>query len=137
MTTTLLHLHMSDLLTHDDKDVGEENGSKHIEYIRMLPGHPNKDFTLGDSANLQQRIRALLTNYVDIFSFNVKGKAMSVPPIEFTVDAARWEASANRLPSCHISLEKHAALNKVIDYLLDLDVIQPSRATAWSQDFIW
>ena len=28
---------------------------------------------------------------------------------------------------------KHAALNKMIDDLLDLEVIQPSRATAWSQ----
>ena len=58
---------------------------------------------------------------------------MSVPPMEFTVDAARWEAPANRLPSRHISVGKHAALNKMIDDLLDLEVIQPSRATAWSQ----
>ena len=78
MTTTLQHLHMSDLLTHDDEGV-DENGQNDIEYIRMLPGHSNEDFTLGGSANLQQRIRALLTNYVDIFSFNVKGNAMSVP----------------------------------------------------------
>jgi hypothetical protein len=50
--------------------------------------------------------------------------------MEFTVDATRWEAPANRLPSRHISEEKHAALNKMIDDLLDLEVIQPSRATA-------
>jgi len=47
----------------------------------------------------------LLTEYADISSFNVKGKAMSVPPMEFTVDATRWEAPANRLPSRHISVE--------------------------------
>ena len=87
-----------------------------IEYIRMTPGQPDEDFTTGGSA-LQQRIRALLTNY---FSFNVKGKAVSVSPIEFTVDATRWEAPATRLPSRHISVEKHAALNKMIDDLLDL-----------------
>ena len=45
---------------------------------------------------------------------------MSVPPMEFTVDAVRWEGPANRLPSRHISVEKHAALNKMIDDLLDL-----------------
>ena len=57
---------------------------------------------------------------------------MSVPPMEFTVDETRWEAPVNRLPSRHISVEKHAALNKLIDDLLDLEVIQPSWATAWS-----
>ena len=99
----------------------------------MLPGQTNDDFTIGGSAHLQQRIRALLTEYADIFSFNIKGKAMSVPPMEFTVDATLWEAPAHRLPSHHISVEKHAALYKLIDDLLDLEVIQPSRTTAWSQ----
>jgi len=69
----------------------------------------------------------------DIFIFNVKGEVMSVPPMEFTVDARRWSATANRLPSRHILVQKHAALNKMIDDLLELEVIQPSRVTAWSQ----
>jgi len=68
----------------------------------MLTGQPNEDFTTGGLAALQQKIRALLANYVDIFSFNVKGKAM-----DFTVDATRWEVPTNHLPSRHISLEKH------------------------------
>ena len=110
MTTTLQHLHMSDLLTHDDEGV-DENGPNDIEYIRMLPGQPHENFTIGDSED------------------------MSVPPLEFTVDATRWEAPVNRLPSRHISAEKHAALNKMIDDLLDLEVIQPSGATAWSSSF--
>ena len=84
----------------------------------MLPGQTNDDFTIGGSADLQQRIRTIRT---DIFSFNVKDKAMSVPPMEFTVNATRWEALANRLPSHHFSVEKQAALNKMIDDLLDLD----------------
>ena len=37
MTTTLQHLHMGDLLTHDDEGV-EENGPYDIDYLRMLPG---------------------------------------------------------------------------------------------------
>ena len=81
---------------------------------------------------IQLRIRDILHEFRDIFSYNVKGKAMVVPPMTFTVDKVNWEASANRLPSRHISVEKHTAL-KMIDDLLDLQVIQPSRATAWSQ----
>ena len=101
---TLQHLHISDLLTHDGEGV-DENGPNDIEYIRMLPGQPNNDFAIGGSAALQQRICALLTNYRDIFSCNVKGKAMSVPHTEFTVDAIRWEAPAIRLPSRYILVE--------------------------------
>ena len=93
---------------HNDEDV-EENGPNDIEYLQMLPGETNDDFTIGASADLQQRIRTLITEYADIFSFNVMGKAMSIPPMEFTVDATRWEAPANHLPSRHISVGKNAA----------------------------
>ena len=61
MTTTLQYLHMSDLLTHDDEGV-DENGPNDIEYLRMLPGQTNDDFTIGGSAHLQQRIRHTYNN---------------------------------------------------------------------------
>jgi len=93
----------------------------------------NNDFMIGGPPEFQQRIRNVLTEYDDIFSFNVKGKSMAVPPMHFTVDMDGWEVPASRLPSRHISVEKHVALNKMIDDLLDLQAIQPSRATAWSQ----
>jgi len=38
---TLQHLHMIDLLTHDEGVDG--NGANDIEYIWMLPGQPNED----------------------------------------------------------------------------------------------
>ena len=58
---------------------------------------------------------------------------MLVPPMNFSVQIDKWESNPNRLPSRHISVEKHEALNKMIDDLLDLQVIQSSKATAWSQ----
>ena len=58
---------------------------------------------------------------------------MDVPPIEFTVDLSLWEINLNRAPSRHISTEKHDALNTIVDSLLELGVILPSKATAWSQ----
>jgi len=42
------------------------------------------------------------------------------------------ESTSKLVTSRHISVEKHA-LNQKIDDLPDLQVIQPSRATAWSQ----
>ena len=61
---------------------------------------------------------------------------MLVPPINFSAQIDKWESNPNRLPSRHISVEKHEALNKMIDDLLDLQVIQPSKATAWSQVYL-
>ena len=68
-----------------------------------------------------------------MFSYSVKGKAMDVPPMEFTIDHSKWETNQNRAPSRHVSTEKHVALDALLDNLLDLGVIQPSKATAWSQ----
>ena len=93
----------------------------------MLPGQANEDFMIGGSTDLQQRIRAL-PEYTDILSFNAKGKAMSVP-----LPLMKYLGRLRLTGSKHISVGKHAALNKMIDHLLDLEVIQASRATAWSQ----
>ena len=95
----------------------------------MLP----MNFKLGGSPTLQAQLRALIKQYSDIFSDSVKGKAMDVPPMEFTIDHIMWETNQNRAASRHISPEKHYALNVLLDNLLDLGVIQPSKATAWSQ----
>ena len=77
-------------------------------------------------------LKILVQKYHDIFSTTVKGKSARVPPLDFTVDAA-WETTANRLPSRQISPEKHLALHGMIEELLDLNVIKPSKATSWSQ----
>ena len=55
------------------------------------------------------------------------------PPMEFTVDRLLWEINLNWAPSRHISTEKHDALKTMVDSLLELGVIQPAKATAWSQ----
>ena len=61
-----------------------------------------------------------MDEYNDIFSYNVKGKAMFVPAMQFFVNVDQWESNPNRLPSPHISVEKHEALTKMIDDRLEL-----------------
>ena len=56
------------------------------------------DYDLGGSFYLQQQLIALMQEYQDIFSHNVKGKAMQVPPMHFTVFTDQWESNLNRLP---------------------------------------
>jgi hypothetical protein len=53
-------------------------------------GQTNNDFTIGGFPEFQHQIPNLLTDYDDIFCFNVKGKAMAVPP--------EWVAVYGRLP---------------------------------------
>ena len=107
VSAILQHLHMSELLRHDVDDIFfDMEGPNDIEISRMVPGgQPNNDFTIEGSPEFQQRIQKLLNEYDDIFSFIVKGKAMAVPPMHFTVDTDGWETPANRLPSRHISFE--------------------------------
>jgi len=85
--------------------------------------------TLNWDAKLCPRIK----QYGDIFSYSVKGKAMDVPPMDFTIHHKMWETNQKRTASRHVSTEKHDALYVLLDNLLDLGVIQPSKATAWLQ----
>jgi hypothetical protein len=67
-------------------------------------------------SEIQLRIRDILHEFRDIFSYNVKGKAMAVPPMTFTVDTVNWEAPENRLPSRHISVVRPASRSAITGY---------------------
>ena len=56
-----------------------------------------------------------MQEYQDIFSKNIKNKAMQVSFMQFSVYIEQWKSNSNRLPSRHISVEKYDALNKMID----------------------
>ena len=71
----------------------------------MIPENKNKDYDLGGSSYQQQHLVYFIYEYQDIFSYNVKGKAMQVPPMQFSVSIDKWEFYSNRLPSRHISVE--------------------------------
>ena len=87
---------------------------------------------IGGCPYLQQQIKQIMHDYQHIFSYNVKGKSMFVPFMQLSVQLD-WESKQNRLLSRNLSVEKREALNKMIDDLLELQVIQPSKATGWYQ----
>ena len=121
-------LHMRDMLGYDD-DGADEDGVNDIDITRMVQHNLNHDGTV----QLQQALNSMIAEFSDIFSYSVKGKAMDVPPMEFTIDRSLWETNLNWAPSRHISTEKHDTLNTMIDSLIELGVIQSSKETAWSQ----
>ena len=71
---------MSDLLHHDE-DAVEPDWLNDIDIFRMVTnGTSNNDYTIERNPEFQKQIRQLFHEYDDIFSDNIKGKAMSVPP---------------------------------------------------------
>jgi len=131
LTQALQGLHMSQILGIDD-DRADGQGPNDIDISRMNGSARNDDYTIGGSPALQEDLHARIKECDDIFSYSVKGRSMDVPPMEFDVDKKLWEASANRLASRQISVEKKTALSTLIDELLERDVMRPSKATAWS-----
>ena len=78
-TAPLQHLHMSELLYHDEDSI-DPDGQNNIDVSRMITNGCTNDFTIGGSPALQLRIREILYEFNDIFSLIVKVKAMAVPP---------------------------------------------------------
>jgi len=67
---------MSEMLGYDG---AEDKGVTDIDTTRMALIVPNEDYTLGGTPALQAKLRTLIQQYSDIFSYSVKGKAMDVP----------------------------------------------------------
>ena len=120
---------MSQMLGIDD-DGADEEGPNDIDMSLMNGWKGMMTTPSGGSPALQETLDALIKEYDDIFSYSFKGRSMDVPPSEFDVDKKLWDASAHRLASRQISIEKQTALSNLIDELLERDGIRPSKAAA-------
>lgn len=109
-------------------DIAEVLPSEHstgvdeLDYVR-LEGSPE----------LRKRIRALCEEYRHIFSTSLRETSADVPPMELHVDTLQWHAPRNRRPYRVQSRDKEESIRKLVQQLLDLGLIRPSKATAWSQ----
>ena len=113
-----------------DDDCSSTDGSNDIDVTCCYQAQPITTMILADPFTYNSKSKKNLNEYNDIFSSNVKGKAMYVPPMKFSINVDQWESNPNRLPSRHISVEKqHKALTKVMDDLQELQVMPPSKAT--------
>ena len=82
---------------------------------------------------LQQALRALCREFIDIFSTAVRPLPAKVKSMVIDIDRSKWEIPSNRLPQRHHSAEKQTAIRTQVDALLKLGVIEESRAAHWSQ----
>jgi hypothetical protein len=77
---------MGEILRYESDGV-DDKGTNDINTTAAEQGIVN-DGNIRGSPRLQEHIRALIAEYSDIFSASVKGRAMDVPPMTFTVDNA-------------------------------------------------
>jgi hypothetical protein len=82
---------------------------------------------------LQQALRALCRESIDIFSTAVRPLPAKVKSMVIDIDRSKWDNPSNRLPSNRLPSEIQTAIRTQVDALLKLGVIEESRAAHWSQ----
>ncbi len=95
------------------------------------PDEINAMITFAGSPELQEQLRSLCREYIDIFSTSVWSLPAQVDPMVIEIDTILLES--NRLPPRHHSAEKQAAIRTQVNKLLELGVIEESQASEWSQ----
>jgi hypothetical protein len=132
LAEVLERLHLSEIFDIEADDDELEDGDDITDILRQGAEGDLKVDVQGSSW-MQKQLLNLVTEFADIFSTSVKGMSASVTPLDFSYNRDAWERTANRLPSRTLSPEKQNALHGMIEELLDLGVIRPSKATSWSQ----
>ena len=105
-----------------------------IMMTQELPPNDLLDYITYDGpAELQRKLRLLCEEYRDIFSTSVRKEPAKVPSMRFDVNEQKWRHKRSRLPPRPHSLDKQAEIFKQVEKLLELDVIEVSTASEWSQ----
>ena len=77
---------------------------------------------------------ALCHEYLDIFSMEVRTEPADVEPLEIKVDQEKWNSlRVNQASARHVSALKQAEIQRQVDVMVDLGVIQASHADIYSQ----
>jgi len=82
---------------------------------------------------LKEELWKLCREYSDIFSSSVRALPADVPPMEIKVNDDQWFRSQNRQPPRPQSKIKREEAFKQTNHMLELGVIRPSQANAFSQ----
>ena len=103
----------------------------------VAPDHSSEDPTekilIFGTPRLQQSIRQLCSEFKDIFSVTVKSESAKVPPMDLKVNPDKWHTNKNRGPPRPQSEVRRMAIKKTFKKYLELEVIEPSTASEYSQ----
>ena len=82
----------------------------------------------GTPVSLQDALRALCRELIDIFDTAVRSTPAKVDAMVIEIDRSKWELPQNRLPRRNHSAEKQHAIRTQVEF----GVIEESRATGTS-----
>jgi hypothetical protein len=82
---------------------------------------------------LKEGITRLCREFIDIFAVTVNHEPAKLPPMEMTVNLDQWCHRQNREPPRVQTEQKAADLEKQIRKLLACNVLEPSKASEYSQ----
>ena len=77
--------------------------------------------------------QTLCRRYITAFSRELNKEPAKIPPLEITVDEAKWNIAANRQPPRRQGMMRNREINAQVTKMLEAGVITPSRAPAYSQ----
>ena len=85
------------------------------------------------SPALHDALRVLCREFIDIVGTVIRPLPAKVDAMVIKIDRSKWELPQNRLSQRSHSAEKQQSICTKADALLQLGVIEESRATHWSQ----
>jgi transposase InsO family protein len=86
-----------------------------------------------DEDLLESDVRALLTEYTDIFSETLSDIPADLPPLELDVDRSMWEQSKHSLPPRAQTPANQVEIQRQLNLLKQQNIIRSSNAPHYSQ----
>ena len=113
----------------DDPMTDYEINKNYVDDPVLMPAILGED----DDIEFREQLRADCAKRTKLFKQAVAEKPADVTPMEIIVEEQRWFTHANQQPPRPLSTIKQEEVRKQIEHMLKLQVIEPSRARAWSQ----
>ena len=120
-------LYDDDDIDHDKTDTFKpwSSPSSNADILSLIHISGDKD--------LQLRLRALCTEFADVFSNELPQEPAKIPPFNLVVDDLEWKVSKNRAPPRQQSIVKQIALFKTLQTLISQGIVEKSQSPHYSQ----
>ena len=130
--------HVSEILQFEPSDSINQKWDSLDETLQKSDNFRDPTYELPTqiegSPELKGRILQLLEKYRECFRRTVAPEPADIPPMEIDVDVDKWETSRqSKAPLRHKSGSKDAETRRQCLGMRDLEVIEPSIASSWSQ----
>ena len=124
----------------ENKDKSEYPDENVIYFEDFLKRRDDEDFEIinkikfvSDDVNFIKELKDLCLEYIDIFKVTLNKDPADILEMEINVDDTLWEQSSNREACRKQGPVREQIIRKLINEMIDANIICTSHATAWSQ----